>query len=114
MKHNKKRNTAFLYESLVKELTKAALRSDMVAKKAISSILKEHFHVNSVLHRELGLYKTLCEVRNVEKNTAEKILNEVKRVYHSLYYNTETNSTVYGRDNLSQAKPFLSTHDGQQ
>jgi hypothetical protein len=84
MKHNKKRNTAFLYESLVKELTKAALRSDMAAKKAISSILKEHFHVNSVLHRELGLYKTLCEVRNVEKNTAEKILNEVKRVYHSL------------------------------
>jgi len=26
MKHNKKRNTAFLYESLVKELTKAIVR----------------------------------------------------------------------------------------
>ena len=26
MKHNKKRNTAFLYESLVKELTKAVVR----------------------------------------------------------------------------------------
>jgi len=26
MKHNKKRNTAFLYESLIKELTKAIVR----------------------------------------------------------------------------------------
>ena len=28
MKHNKKRNTAFLYECLVKELTKCVLRED--------------------------------------------------------------------------------------
>ena len=36
------------------------------------------------MHRELNLYKTLCEVNNVEKSTAEKILAEVKRVYHAL------------------------------
>ena len=84
MKHNKKRNTAFLYESLVKEMTKAALRSDEDAKSAVSSILREHFHANSLLHRELSLYKTLCEVRSVERRTAEKILVEVKRVYHTL------------------------------
>ena len=57
LKHNKKRNTAFLYESLVKEMTKAALQTDETTKKAITSILKEHFHVNSLLHRELSLYK---------------------------------------------------------
>tara|TARA_R110002020_G_scaffold82099_2_gene203302 strand:+ start:3715 stop:4521 length:807 start_codon:yes stop_codon:yes gene_type:complete len=84
MKHNKKRNTAFLYETLVKEMTKAALHSDLEARSAISSILVEHFHTSSLLHRELNLYKTLCEVRNVERRTAEKILAEVKRVYHSL------------------------------
>ena len=84
MKHNKKRNTAFLYESLVKEMTKAAIQSDEQAKGAIALILKEHFHVSSILHRELSLYKTLCEVRNVERRTAEKILQEVKRVYHTL------------------------------
>lgn len=84
MKHNKKRNTAFLYESLVKEVTKATLRSDTVTKSFVVSILKEHFHANSELHRELNLYKTLCEVRNVKKDTAEKILTEVKRVYHTL------------------------------
>ena len=84
MKHNKKRNTAFLYESLVKEMTKAVLRADIEAREAVSSILKEHFHNNSILNRELSLYKTLCEVRSVERGTAEKILTEVKRVYHSL------------------------------
>jgi hypothetical protein len=84
MKHNKKRNTAFLYESLVKEMTKAALHSDTNAKNLIASILREHFHTSSVLHKELNLYKTLCEVRNVERRTAEKILTEVKRVYHNL------------------------------
>ena len=84
MKHNKKRNTAFLYETLVKEMTRAALQSDAKAKIAIASILKEHFHVNSLLHKELNLYKTLCEVRNVERHTAEKILTEVKRVYDTL------------------------------
>jgi len=84
MKHNKKRNTAFLYESLVKEMTKAILRSNASKKNAITGILKEHFHTNSVLQKELSLYKTLSEVHSVQKETAEKILSEVKRVYHSL------------------------------
>jgi hypothetical protein len=44
MKHNKKRNTAFLYQALVKEMTKAALQSDNDSKNKISSILKEHFN----------------------------------------------------------------------
>jgi len=84
MKHNKKRNTAFLYQALVKEMTKAALQSDKCNKSKIASILKEHFSTNTVLHRELNLYKTLSDVRGVKKDTAEKILSEVKRAYHSL------------------------------
>ncbi len=84
MKHNKKRNTAFLYESLVKEMTKAVLRSNTPKKNLIAAILKEHFNTNSVLHKELNLYKTLCESHSVQKETAEKILSEVKRVYHTL------------------------------
>ena len=84
MKHNKKRNTAFLYQTLVREMTKAALQSDNDSKNKISSILKEHFNTSSLLHRELNLYKTLSDVRGVNKDTAEKILSEVKRVYHTL------------------------------
>ena len=84
MKHNKKRNTAFLYEMLVKELTKASLRSDRAKQNAISSILKEHFHSSSVLGKELKLYKTITTTNEVEIDIAERILSEVKRVYHTL------------------------------
>ena len=84
MRHNKKRNTAFLYHGLVKELTKSVLRSDDEVKKAVTSILKEHFSSGSLLNRELGLYRALSETSGVEKDTAEKILSEVKRVYYSM------------------------------
>ena len=84
MKHNKKRNTAFLYEALVKELTKASLRSDKSGQSIISSILKEHFNTNSVLGKELELYQTIVSTSEVEADTAERILSEVKRVYHTL------------------------------
>ena len=65
-------------------MTKSALRSEKENKDKIASILKEHFSSNALLHKELNLYKTLSDVRGVQKDTAEKILTEVKRVYHSL------------------------------
>ena len=42
MKHNKKRNTAFLYECHVKELTKAIVRKDNDKKSKIIGIIKEN------------------------------------------------------------------------
>ena len=33
IKHNKKRNTAFLYEALVRQLTKATIKKDESEKK---------------------------------------------------------------------------------
>jgi len=35
MKHNKKRNTAFLYECLIKELTKTIVRKEIDKKEKI-------------------------------------------------------------------------------
>ena len=40
MKHNKKRNTAFLYESLIKELTKSIVRKENIRKEKINYILQ--------------------------------------------------------------------------
>ena len=48
-KHNKKRNTAFLFEALVKELTKSIIENDQTKKKTTLSIIKEHFGKDSVL-----------------------------------------------------------------
>ena len=42
MKHNKKRNTAFLYESLIKELTVAIVRKDNQRKEIILNLVKEN------------------------------------------------------------------------
>lgn len=83
MNHNKKRNTAFLYEALVKEYTKSVIRSDDKVRNVIASILKEHFNSKSVLYRELNIYKELCSVNSVNRISAEKIISEAKRVYFS-------------------------------
>ena len=43
-KHNKKRNTAFLYEVLVKELTKAIVEKQSKRKVEIAKTLKKYFN----------------------------------------------------------------------
>ena len=40
LKHNKKRNTAFLYEALIREATKSILEQDQVKKTTILNIVK--------------------------------------------------------------------------
>jgi hypothetical protein len=82
-KHNKKRNVAFIYEALIRELAVATLNEKQDKKKKIQEAVKTLFSKNSVLGKELRLYKTLLETRNVDYITAEKILYEVRRVYSS-------------------------------
>jgi len=83
-KHNKKRNTAFLFEALVKELTKAIVSNNTQKSFHIKTILKEHFNANSVLHCELDCYRALCENANLDKYTAEKIIYRAKTSYDKL------------------------------
>ena len=83
-KHNKKRNTAFLYESLLKEASKSVVKGDKDKKKKILSILKEFFSQGKILKRELDLYKFLYETRKVDPYTAERIIQEARKDYASL------------------------------
>jgi len=84
MKHNKKRNTAFLYEALVQEMTRSIVSKDNDKKNSILNILKEHFSRGKILHHELSLYKAINESKNMERNIAEKILFESKVEYDFL------------------------------
>ena len=84
VKHNKKRNTAFLFETLVRELTRAVIRKDIDTKNDVTSILKEHFAAGTVLHQELNLYRSLYETKNLPRGTAERLLSEVKAQYSLL------------------------------
>jgi hypothetical protein len=84
MKHNKKRNTAFLYEALILEMTKCIIERKEARKSTVLSILKEHFHGDSILRSELDAYRSIYETRGVSKETAEKIILEAQRVYFGL------------------------------
>ena len=76
IKHNKKRNTAFLYEALVRELTKASLEKDAARKNTTVSILKEFFSNGKPLARELKLYQNIMVTKVEDKRLAEKIIFE--------------------------------------
>ena len=77
-KHNKKRNTAFLFEALVKELTKSIIENDQAKKKTTLSIIKEHFGKDSILSKELKIYKSLNKEDSLKKEVAERIIFEAK------------------------------------
>ena len=85
MKHNKKRNTAFLYETLVKELTKAVVRQEESKKKKILELIKESFAKGSVLNEDLNLYKSILENKDkMTKDFTDRFLVETKKDYDAL------------------------------
>jgi len=83
-KHNKKRNTAFLYEIIVREITNCILEKKEKEKKYLISICKTFFSNGSILKKELELYKAVNETYNLQNNIAEKIFNEAKFQYEML------------------------------
>ena len=84
MKHNKKRNTAFLYECLIRELTKAIVKEDKQKQTTVKSILVEFFKTGKVLKRELDLYKTLQESKGANESYSRRRMVEVKKDFDGL------------------------------
>ena len=79
MKHNKKRNTAFLYESLIKELTKAIVRKQEDRKKKIVEIIKKYFNNNSILREELDVYNSIITTLSLNKEYSLRLMYETKK-----------------------------------
>ena len=85
LRHNKKRNTAFIFEALVKEMTKSVMKKNSDKKRKIAGIIKEHFRSGSILGQELRLYQSVIEEGSFDSiNTAERVLQEAKRQYSFL------------------------------
>lgn len=84
LKHNKKRNTAFVYEALVRELTESVVKNNKNKQNKIVTIIREHFKSSSVLKEELELYRSIYETKQIEEKTAEKIVLQVKEDHDSL------------------------------
>jgi len=105
MKHNKKRNTAFLYECLMKELTKAIIKKDETRKQNILKIVKENFYKNSLLRQDLEIYRSILESEKMSREFAEKFLVETKKDFASLdrkqIFNLQTNLIKQINESLS-------------
>jgi len=79
VKHNKKRNTAFVYEALLREGTLAILRQQHEKKKKIVSLIKKHFKADATLRNDLECYRSLYESYASDRLISEKILKEAKK-----------------------------------
>jgi len=77
-KHNKKRNTAFLYEILVREVTKAVVSKDNSKKTKATRIIKKYFKKGTSAYEELQLYKSLMDTTDLDEKISDKLLSEVK------------------------------------
>jgi hypothetical protein len=84
IKHNKKRNTAFLYETLVREIAKSVINKEPKRNDFIISVIKEHFTSGTELAKELELYKALTETKDLDLYTAEKLIQESKFAYKKI------------------------------
>ena len=82
--HNKKRNTAFIFEVLVQELTKSSIKEDHNRKNLIVGILKEFYSKNKILKQELEIYKSFEDISNKDNVLVDKILQEAKKQFVSL------------------------------
>lgn len=78
-KHNKKRNTAFLFEALIKEMAKSVVANDSERQTKIAKIIKRHFTKRGVLYKDLQSYKVLMELKEAESDFAKRIISEVRR-----------------------------------
>ena len=81
-KHNKKRNTAFLYEALTKEITKAIIQKDESRALKIKEFIKEHFKKGTALYSDLMLYKSLSPQSS--SDNASEIIKECIRKRESI------------------------------
>ena len=78
-KHNKKRNTAFLFEALIKEMAKSVVANDSERQSKIARIVKRHFQKRGVLYKDLQTYKVIMEMKEAEIDFAKRLLAEVRR-----------------------------------
>ena len=118
LKHNKKRNTAFLYEVLIKQYALASLRKDEVLAKSIKGTLKEFFGVGRPLSEELRLYKNLYELNSADSYVAHRLIQESKQDFNKLdrrdIFNEQTklinwiNKSI-GRDSYNMFVPNYKT-----
>ena len=84
LKHNKKRNTLFLFEMLIQEMTKCITVKDDEKKQKVLSIIKEFFVDGSDLKREKDLLSNIVYSQNMSRQNIERLIFHTREEYKSL------------------------------
>ena len=94
LNHNKKRNTAFLYEVLIAELTKSSLNNEKGLQEAVVKVLKEYFSRGKILAEELKLYKQFENLggygKDIIREVISKTIEERKKLDDKKIFNEQT------------------------
>ena len=77
-RYNKKRNTAFVYEALIREGTSAILQKDSERRDKVISIIKEHFKPGTILRKDLECYQSLYKNQSADKEDCRNIIKEAR------------------------------------
>jgi hypothetical protein len=83
IKHNKKRNTYFLYEALVRELTRSVIDKEKDKEKISFLLLKKYFSPNSELGKQRLLMKEVIECQDLNKDDLKRVLEHVYKTFSS-------------------------------
>jgi len=76
IKHNKKRNTAFVYEALVREATVAVLKGDSKRQTTALNLIERHFAPSTPLKKDLECYQSLMKDHGLTSDISQRILKE--------------------------------------
>ena len=77
-RHNKKRNTAFLFEVLIKEMAKCVMNKDIARQTAVAQVVKRHFGKGTLLYEDLHIYRAIDDTSGVTPDVARRIIGEAK------------------------------------
>lgn len=76
--HNKKRNTALLYEFLVRTISSALVEGDKKKSATALRILRRHFKPGTQLYKEFRLFNALVKTTVSSDNVATSIISEAR------------------------------------
>lgn len=83
-KHNKRKNTMFLFEILVREISDCLYKKDLERANVAKKIMKQYFAKGTLLEKELQLFEAILSSVGMSSEDAFSILMETKRQHEQL------------------------------
>jgi len=103
LKHSKYKNTAVLFEMLVRQLTSDALND--VTESHAGKLIKKYFRKNSELSRELELYNSLKTEKFNSEHKSNQLLESVLQARKSL------NNKILSKSKYNLVKELSESYD---